>query len=378
MKYFFSLSRLRRLIRMNISIPNRFRRLVFLCLDAASLLLALLASIWLRFEELEVRHLSYFFSVWTVIIPLSLLIFGFMGLYRRSVRFTSIPDLVAIFSGVTLSTIVKVSALYFHQGLVYSRSIIIIDWFLSLLFIGFSRVLPRLILSLAEYEPIRTAVYGKARNPAKRILIFGAGHAGENVVREILRNEHFPYKVIGFLDDSPRKWGQVIHGIEVMGNRQALDRIVRLNQIDEIIIAIPSASGQAIREIIHLCRDTKVRFLTLPGMQEILEGRLLSMQLRDISVEDLLRRAPAEINLAEIATYITGKTVLVTGAGGSIGSEICRQIFPFHFDHGSTQAGRGIGLENVRQTERHPVLCRSFRQRSRKPWECHPVVQETD
>ena len=167
-----------------LTIPNRLRRLVFICLDTASLLLALFASIWLRFEELEVRHLSYFFTVWTVIIPLSLLIFGFMGLYRRSVRFTSIPDLVAIFSGVTLSTIVKMSALYFHQGLVYSRSIIIIDWFLSLLFIGFSRVLPRLILSLAEYEPIRTVVYGRARNPAKRILIFGAGHAGENVARE--------------------------------------------------------------------------------------------------------------------------------------------------------------------------------------------------
>ncbi|HNV72203.1 MAG TPA: nucleoside-diphosphate sugar epimerase/dehydratase, partial [Candidatus Ozemobacteraceae bacterium] len=329
MKRFAAFGRLARMMRFSASIPNRVRRLILLTLDTLSLTFALLAAIWLRFEQLELRHASYFLTIWVAIIPLSLLVFSFMGLYRRSVRFTSISDLVAIFIAVTTTTTLKLGTLYFHHGLGYSRSIVIIDWFLSLIFIGFSRLLPRLLLSFAEYETVRAIVFGKARNPAKRVLIFGAGHAGENVVREILRNENFPYRIVGFLDDSPRKLGSVIHGIEVLGTRQDLNRVVRERGVNEIIIAIPSASGDAIREIVHLCRDTKVKFLTLPGMQEILEGKLLSMQLRDISVEDLLRRAPADINLAEIAAYITGKTVLVTGAGGSIGSEICRQILPF-------------------------------------------------
>ncbi|MBF0498750.1 MAG: polysaccharide biosynthesis protein [Candidatus Riflebacteria bacterium] len=305
------------------------RKIIFFLNDTLCLTFALLGATWLRFEQLEPRHIQLFFQMLPASIPTALCIFYFMGLYNRSLRFTSIPDMVAIFTAVTCVSMTKVGFMYFNQEIPFSRSILILDWILSLFLIGASRLTPRLLLIVADKEPFRTYVYGKSKNRAKRVLIFGAGRAGESVAREIRRNEHLPYEIVGYIDDSPSKFWQMIHGVRVLGNRNAINRIVKEHDVDEIIVAIPSSSGDTIREIVRLFRDSKVRFLTLPGMQDLLEGKLLSQQLREISVEDLLRRSPAEINLSEIAAYITDKIVLITGAGGSIGSEICRQVLPF-------------------------------------------------
>ena len=135
--------------------------------------------------------------------------------------------------------------------------------------------------------------------------------------------------MVGLIDDDPKKKDQIIHGVKVIGSTEHLAEIAGKFMADEIIIAIPSASGAELRRIVKLCQNTNVRFKTLPGLQDIIGGKLVSLQLRDIAIEDLLRRPPSEINLAEVAAYVTNKTVLVTGAGGSIGSEICRQILPF-------------------------------------------------
>ncbi|HNW37055.1 MAG TPA: nucleoside-diphosphate sugar epimerase/dehydratase, partial [Candidatus Ozemobacteraceae bacterium] len=243
--------------------------------------------------------------------------------------YTSISDLIAVFTSVTGVTVLKMIFLVFAQQPVFSRAVLTLDWLLGIVLIGATRIIPRLMLNLAEIEPLRTYVYGKSRNAPRRVLIYGAGQCGESVVREINRNENLPYRIMGFLDDDPHKTGKIIHGYEVLGGRTKLNQSATERHVDEIIIAMPSAPGGEIREIMRLCRGTRLRFKTLPGIQDMLEGKLLSKQLRDISVEDLLRRPPAETNLAEIAAYITGKNVLVTGAGGSIGSEICRQILPF-------------------------------------------------
>jgi len=182
---------------------------------------------------------------------------------------------------------------------------------------------------MLEASPFRGWLLHKASQKAKRVLIIGAGQAGESILREIRRNVNLPIQVVGLIDDSLKKHNQIIHGVQVLGGSDQIANAVKEHSVDEIIIAIPSASGQELRRIIKLCQDTRVRFKTLPGLQDIIAGKLVSMQLRDIAIEDLLRRPPAEINLAEIAAYVTNKVVMVTGAGGSIGSEICRQILPF-------------------------------------------------
>lgn len=305
------------------------RRIVLVINDIVCISLAFLSAIYLRFEALEPHHYSFFLWMVPASLPFALAIFSLLGLYRRSVRYASIPDLMAIVIGVTAVTVLKLVFALITPGMWYSRAVLVMDWMLGTVFLGASRMLPRIMLNIAEIEPLRTLIYGKAKNPPRRVLIFGAGRAGESVVREIRRNENLPYEICGFLDDDPQKLGKIIHGVEILGNRKMLKSIVDEHTIDEIFIALPSAPGEEIREIMRLCRGSKVRFKTLPGMQELIEGKLLSMQLRDISVEDLLRRPPSDINLAEIAAYITGKIVLVTGAGGSIGSEICRQILPF-------------------------------------------------
>lgn len=305
------------------------RKVIFLSTDVLCMVFSLTAAIWLRFEGFEPHHFHNLLLIFPVAIPGSLVIFWTLGLYNRTLRFTSIPDMMAVFNAVTIGSMLKMAYLYLNINLEYSRSILILDWMMNLLLIGSSRIAPRIFLNLVETEPVRRILLGKDDSRLRRVLIFGAGRAGESVVREIQRNENLRYEVVGFLDDEPEKLGQIIHGCKVLGNRSILNQVIAVKKVEEIIIAIPSASGEVLREIVKLCRDTRIRFKTLPGLQDLIDGRLVSLQIRDIAIEDLLRRAPTEINLAEIAAYITGKNVLITGAGGSIGSEICRQILPF-------------------------------------------------
>ncbi|MFZ2959106.1 MAG: nucleoside-diphosphate sugar epimerase/dehydratase [Candidatus Ozemobacteraceae bacterium] len=298
-------------------------------IDGCCTAFALWAALYLRYEGFDPTHgatLSHFLPFF---VPAALSIFWMMGLYARSLRFTSIPDMIAVFNAVTLGSLLKLSLIYFDQTIVVSRSVVLLDWLINLLLISTSRVSPRLLLNVAEFEPFRTLVYGEAKNHPKRVLVFGAGRAGESIIREIKRNENLPFTVVGFLDDDPKQRGKYIHGIKVLGDRNALNQVIVEHSVEEIIIAIPSAQGSILREIVKLCRDSKIRFKTLPGLQDLIDGKLTSLQLKDIAIEDLLRRPSAEINLAEIAAYLTDKVVLVTGAGGSIGSEICRQIMVF-------------------------------------------------
>lgn len=306
-----------------------FRKVFFVLTDIICIVFSLVAAIWLKFDKLEPQHVQYLLFIIPMLTPVGLACFWFMGLYNRTLRFTSLPDMVAVFTAVTSYSMLKMGSIFFTQSFANFSAVFVIDWMLSLILIGGSRIAPRVALSVIEASPMRGWLFQKASLKAKRVLVVGAGQAGESILREIRRNVNLPINVVGLIDDSPKKHSQIIHGAQVLGNSEKIASIVKEMGIDEIIIAIPSASGHELRRIIKLCQDTRVRFKTLPGLQDIIAGKLVSLQLRDIAIEDLLRRPPAEINLAEIAAYITGKTVMVTGAGGSIGSEICRQILPF-------------------------------------------------
>jgi len=305
------------------------RKLIFLLSDIIIISFSLIAAIWLKFNKLDPQHIQYLLFIVPIMIPAGLVAFWSAGLYNRTLRFTSLPDMLAVFTAVTGYSMIKMFSIYFLESFPSLSAVFIIDWMISLILVGASRIAPRVLLNFAEATPLRNWLYQKSKEKTKRIIIVGAGQAGESVLREIKRNINLPIEVVGMIDDDPKKHNQIIHGVKVIGTSEKISQLSEQYHADEIIIAIPSASGSELRRIVKLCQNTRVRFKTLPGLQDLIGGKLVSLQLRDIAIEDLLRRPPSEINLAEIAAYVTGKTVLVTGAGGSIGSEICRQILPF-------------------------------------------------
>ena len=305
------------------------KKVLFVLADIICITFSMLAAIWVRYGSLKPELVQDLILFIPSVIPFGLLVFWILGLYNRTLRFQSLLDAFAIFVAVTTFSAIKVLASFYITDFAMVKPVLIIDWMQLVLLIGGLRIAPRALINVIEISPLRSWLFSKSTSKTKRVMIIGAGQGGESIAREIKRNMNLPIEVVGFLDDADEKQGQIIHGIKVVGKTEKLDELCKIYEIDEIIIAIPSASGKELRRIVKLCQNTNIRFKTLPGLQDLIAGKLVSLQLKDIAIEDLLRRAPSEINLAEIAAYITGKTLLVTGAGGSIGSEICRQILPF-------------------------------------------------
>ncbi len=309
---------------------KRRTRLLFLAIDVLSMVAALFIAFWLRFESFT-QHTHYEMGVRMLVfsIPVTVIILWWVGLYNRTIAFTSIPDLIAVFQAATLATMAKMGFIYF-QWLGFSRAILLADWLLTMAFIGLARLAPRLLLLLAEEPWVRWAMPGAlGGGEGKRVLIFGAGRAGESVVRELRQGETLGITPVGFIDDDRAKQGQFIHGVQVLGTRRDLAQLAERYEVEEIIIALSAASGQTVREIARDCRAAGLRVKTVPGLTDMLAGRQARLQVRDIDISDLLRRPPVRLDLESIAAYVKGKRVLVTGAGGSIGSELCRQLLPF-------------------------------------------------
>ena len=199
------------------------------------------------------------------------------------------------------------------------RSIAVMDWLLLLAFIAGSRLLARSVFE--RPTPGRLVARGK------EVLVIGAGEAARDTIREMHRNPQLGYTPIGLVDDDPRKKNIRIHGVRVLGTTADLPHLLRDNRPDEILIAVPSASGEFRRSVVTTTRELGVPVKTLPGLHELISGEIdLAVQIRPVQVEDVLGREPVDVDLDSAAPYVEGKTVLVTGAGGSIGSELCRQL----------------------------------------------------
>jgi len=194
------------------------------------------------------------------------------------------------------------------------------DMFATVLLLGGLRMLIRLY-----YEEFRTVEGGRL----KRLLIVGAGDAGEELLRAIRHKPVAEYEVIGFIDDDPRKRGTLIHGLPILGTVEELPKISKTRNIEEIAIAMPSASPAQLRRVVQVCTGTKIRFRTVPSITDIASGKFTVSQIRDVDISDLLGREVVELDLDLIEAFIRGKIILVTGAGGSIGSEMCRQVCNF-------------------------------------------------
>ena len=288
---------------------------------------AVFASYILRLEPGPALVLYLPSAVWMAGLALLIkpFIYSFFGLYRRLWLYASVQELKLIVTAVTAASlllaipVVSLFALGLFSG--FPRSVLVIDWLLSILLVGGLRFAVRL---LAENISHTAAATRSGRN--RNVLIAGAGDAGALVVRELQKNPQLGLTAVGFLDDNPEKQNQSIHGVPVVGKVTELDRVLENLQVDEVIIAIPSAPGRIVRLVADVCRVRGVPFRTMPGIYELLGGKVSISRLREVDIIDLLRREPARILDSQVGSILGGQSVLVTGAGGSIGSELCRQI----------------------------------------------------
>jgi FlaA1/EpsC-like NDP-sugar epimerase len=312
---------------------KRIRNRNLLMGDIFLSLVSVLASYFIRLELIAIFPTYQVSLLWMlgVVVIVKPLVYYFFGIYRRLWRYASIRELVLILSAVTTASII-VSAIMialFAGGVFigFPRSVLVIDWLLSMSFVGGLRFIFRL---LAENRST-TANGEKSRKRHKRnTLVIGAGDAGAMVVRELQKNPQLNMKPIGFLDDDPGKQNSQIHGIPVLAPLSQIDQTLENQLIDEVIIAIPSAGGSVLRQVTEVCRQRGVAFRTMPGLYELLGGAVSVSRLREVDIADLLRREPVNMDSTLLGEVLEGKTVLVTGAGGSIGRELCRQIAQSH------------------------------------------------
>lgn len=301
------------------------RKAVLILIDVIIVNIAFYGALLIRFEgAIPGRYLQSFYDFALLFTLTLILCFYFFGLYNRLWQYASIGELVNIVIAVTVGTVINIALAYFlMEGGQFPlpRSVFLLSWLLNIVLIGGSRLTWRIIRD-----------YGLNINQqrgGKPVLIVGAGDAGALVAKELRNHYNGSINIVGFVDDDTAKQKQKLMGIPVLGDRNSIPELVDKYGVQEIIIAIPSATGRKVREIIAICQETSASIKILPGMFELLDGKVTVNHIREVQVEDLLGREPVKLDLEEISQYLNKKVVLVTGAGGSIGSELCRQIAGF-------------------------------------------------
>lgn len=294
--------------------------LLFLCVPALALLLRQDIEAW---TERELKGLVFYTAI-SILVKLP--VFFRYDLYNRVWRYAGIDELLSIASAVgivitRLMVIVVVERIFdLFPAISCPYSLPLIDGLLTLVILLASRF-SELAVANIERKTGRTERHGHTR-----VLVVGAGDAGSMIAHELQHSDKLNVEPVGFVDDDPDKTGISIHGIPVLGTKEAIPRLVKQHRIQEVIIAMPTAPGKVIREIATLCEKARVPSKTVPGMYDIITGKVDVNHLRNVEIEDLLRREPVKTDMAAVTEFIRGKRVLVTGGGGSIGSELCRQI----------------------------------------------------
>jgi len=302
---------------------------VFL-LDALLVGLSLYLAYLLRFDgRIPPAQLHGLVGVLPWFIPVKLASFFFFGLYKGMWRYTGIYDLESLIKACLISSGIIVFILVLQVRFVgFPRSIFVIDLLLTFLFVSGTRVGIRVLLSSGS-EKYRFPFFHKADTNKEKVLIVGAGDAAEKLIREIKDNPGITYHVAGFVDDDKHKQNQTIHGVPVLGSVDEVKKIAEREGVDQLIIAISKASAGEMRRIVGLCEATGIPCKTVPGVGELIEGKVTVRSIRKVRYEDLLGRKQVKLDMKQIGGYLTGKRVMVTGGVGSIGSELCRQIFRF-------------------------------------------------
>ena len=306
----------------------RFRRAFLVLIDASIIAASIGLSFWLRFEGvIPARFLRVFLWSLPLVIFAKLAMFAVFRLYRCSWRHASAREFLtagiacAAGSAVAAAAVLALRETWIFEA--FPRSVLGIDLAFSLIGVGGVRLLVRLLGS----------PHGRSSARAERLqdaLVVGAGDAGAQLVRAIREERGLPYQIVGFIDDDPGRQGITVRGVRVLGPRRRLPHLVRQLEIKAVLIAMPSASPGIVRETVEMVRRTGVRDIKIiPYLSELYSGDVTSAELRELRPEDLLRRDPVRIESSSIRSFLGGKIVLVTGAAGSIGSEISRQVLAF-------------------------------------------------
>jgi FlaA1/EpsC-like NDP-sugar epimerase len=350
--------------------PAGLRMRYLMIADLLCIFLATVFSFVIRYEAL-ISVWPYLRYNWTlfVLIPLVRLpvYYGFR-LYRRLWRYASTKELLVIVLAVAVGfVLIFVANFWLLPALeiphCLSRSVLVLESGLSLAFLGGTRFLLRLTqerMHPQDLARLKTFV----QNPHK-VLIAGAGDAGAMMLREMQNNPGLGLQAVGFVDDNRAKLGMQIHGVRVLGSREDIPTLARKHHVDEVIIAMPTAPGREIRAIKAICDEAGLRYKTVPGMYELIDGTVNVSQIRDVQIEDLLRRDPVAPNPVG-AAYLRGTVTMVTGAAGSIGSELCRQVAQQRPERMVLLDQSESGMYHI-----HAEL------QKRYPWlEIHPVVAD--
>jgi len=304
---------------LNTLLSLRNRHLFIL--DGFFLLLTPIFALSLRLDDLgNIWHYAAPLFRYTLLaLAIKVAVFYAIGLYQRYWRYASIEELVLILKAVG-GTGVAITLFFFafHDSLLnLPRSLPLIDALLTVAVVA----APRFTLRLLARRHVTAGTH------QRRALIVGAGDAGQMLAREMRQNPNLGYDLVGFVDDDPQKQGLRMRGVSILGGREHIPDLVREYRVQQLVIAIPSASGAAIRQIINICNQAGVQTRILPGFADMLNGDVRVGRLRSVQINDLLRREPIEIDIAAVRKLVHGKRVLITGAGGSIGRELCRQIW---------------------------------------------------
>lgn len=351
---------------MNQKYKPNIRNRYILIGDIGLILISVFGSYVLRLELGPAFTFYLPSAFWMLGISLLIkpIVYSFFGLYRRLWVYASVQELKQIIVAVTSASLMVaiLTIAFFSFGFFtgFPRSVLIIDWLLSIFLVGGLRFSMRVVaenLSVASVTP-------KIAH-TRRALIIGAGDAGAIVAREMQKNPQINLLPVGFLDDNPAKQKQQIYGIPVIGTIDDLSKVLDSHRVSEVIIAIPSAPGNVVRKVADVCRVKGVPFRTMPGIYELLGGKVNINRLREVEITDLLRREPTQVQDDKVGTVISGKTVMVTGAGGSIGSELCRQISRWGpselllLGHGENSIFEVLMelKENYPSLPIHPIIC---------------------
>lgn len=312
--------------RRLLSLRNRHYALI----DLLIFLITPALALYLRTDELTSLSVHAFaLLIYTVVMLLvRMSIYYLFGIYRRYWRFVSTVDFAHLLLATSISLTITVTLYLVMRmllpGFALPRSVPLIDAMLAFLLAGGARASLRLTEGLQSPAYVPPAM--RTGHPRQRVLLVGAGYTGARLAREIRDNANIHLRPIGFVDDDCNKHGMQIHNIPVLGGHEQLHEFIITHHIDRVLIAMPSAPGAVIRKIVGICQQAQVLVQTMPGVHELLNGNVSVSKLRNVQIEDLLRRTPVETDIAAVSQLLTGKRVLVTGGGGSIGSELCRQI----------------------------------------------------
>ena len=298
----------------------KYRKVIIILHQTVLLAATYYLAFLLRFDfSIPGPMQNVFLQTLPVFLVVKLIAFFYFRLFRGWWRYIGMSDLLDIIKAALSSAVVIFGILYFARGMIgYPRSVFILDAMLTVIVIGGVRFAAR-----AYTESVRT------QTTQANALIVGAGGAGRIIARELNSNEKLGFNLVGFIDDDPAKQGERMRGIRVLGKTDDLPQIIAGNDVSQILIAIPSATGRQMQRIINKCVECRVDFKTLPALGDIINGSVSVGLMRRVNVEDLLKREPVQLDLAKIQRKFQQKAVMITGAAGSIGSELARQVAAF-------------------------------------------------